>query len=399
MVLDNEESTNPRVTLELYSIVGRQLLQLALNRVNTTTKQIGELNSFARDTANAVFARPKPGRKSEKGKKAWVVAEGQGEFVAIRRGPARGVRLFVKEIVDNREVIGKGGRGGGNDVILLHGMFGNTFSWRKVERDLGNIFGGRIVNVDWPPFGLSEVGVDVDLDKLYEDEGGVGMLREIVRLKRLKDVVVISHSLSGGMGLRVGSEDWVKGIVLVTPAVVLGDGGWVGRAVGGFLGIPGVAPRVMGERVRRMASDEAWEKRILKNAAAKVEADELKAMRKGYTKPIEAEGWEERLGQWVKRWHGWNLIDEMRKLKEDGSSFQAPVLIAAGDIDNVVPLEQLRRLDAEMPSSEIQLIEKCGHIPQEEKPQEFLNLIRQWANRRLGRESVRENHESATIEL
>lgn len=47
----------------------------------------------------------------------------------------------------------------------------------------------------------------------------------------------------------------------------------------------------------------------------------------------------------------------------------------SGDDDQIVPVENSRRLAADIPGSELVILESCGHLPQEECPQAFLSTL------------------------
>jgi pimeloyl-ACP methyl ester carboxylesterase len=52
-----------------------------------------------------------------------------------------------------------------------------------------------------------------------------------------------------------------------------------------------------------------------------------------------------------------------------------PVLLLWGRHDKIVPLSQGKRLEAAIPGSRLDVIEECGHNPQEEKPEETFAII------------------------
>lgn len=51
------------------------------------------------------------------------------------------------------------------------------------------------------------------------------------------------------------------------------------------------------------------------------------------------------------------------------------VLIVTGDTDRIVPAWNAERLARAIPGSVFEVIKKCGHLPQEEKPDEFLSVV------------------------
>jgi pimeloyl-ACP methyl ester carboxylesterase len=52
-----------------------------------------------------------------------------------------------------------------------------------------------------------------------------------------------------------------------------------------------------------------------------------------------------------------------------------PTLVVTGDDDTWVPTAQSVRLASELPSAELVVIPNCGHVAQEECPQQFLEAV------------------------
>jgi pimeloyl-ACP methyl ester carboxylesterase len=57
-----------------------------------------------------------------------------------------------------------------------------------------------------------------------------------------------------------------------------------------------------------------------------------------------------------------------------------PTLILWGKDDAVIPLKVGELLDQALPDSKLEVIEQCGHIPQEEKPEETISSISSFIN-------------------
>jgi len=51
------------------------------------------------------------------------------------------------------------------------------------------------------------------------------------------------------------------------------------------------------------------------------------------------------------------------------------VLIVTGDSDRLVPSWNSKRLSRVIPGSQLEIIKNCGHLPQEEKPKEFVSVV------------------------
>lgn len=52
-----------------------------------------------------------------------------------------------------------------------------------------------------------------------------------------------------------------------------------------------------------------------------------------------------------------------------------PVLIITGDNDRIVPSWNAKRLSQAIPGSCLEVIKNCGHLPHEEKVDEFVSIV------------------------
>ncbi|KZV35459.1 hypothetical protein F511_32504 [Dorcoceras hygrometricum] len=60
------------------------------------------------------------------------------------------------------------------------------------------------------------------------------------------------------------------------------------------------------------------------------------------------------------------------------------VLIITGDTDRLVPAWNSRRLSQAIPGSCLEIIKNCGHLPQEEKAEEFVSIVDKFLRRAFG---------------
>ena len=66
------------------------------------------------------------------------------------------------------------------------------------------------------------------------------------------------------------------------------------------------------------------------------------------------------------------------ELIASASTITAPTLILWGRADKVIPLKVGELLHQLLPNSTLEVIDECGHVPQEEKPEETVALISQF---------------------
>ena len=55
-----------------------------------------------------------------------------------------------------------------------------------------------------------------------------------------------------------------------------------------------------------------------------------------------------------------------------------PTLVITGDDDRIVPTEESLQLAGEIPGAELAVLPACGHVPQDECPQAFMDAVDAW---------------------
>ena len=68
-------------------------------------------------------------------------------------------------------------------------------------------------------------------------------------------------------------------------------------------------------------------------------------------------------------------------LEKQFDKLTMPALVITGDDDRIVPTEQSIRLAREIHGAELVVIPNCGHLPQEECSQEFLDAVTSFLNK------------------
>ncbi|KAK2637267.1 hypothetical protein Ddye_032059 [Dipteronia dyeriana] len=104
----------------------------------------------------------------------------------------------------------------------------------------------------------------------------------------------------------------------------------------------------------------------------------------GYTKPLKAKGWDRALLEFTAAM----LTDTdsvpkppvAKRLHE----ISCPVLIVTGDTDRIVPSWNAERLSRAIPGSKLEVIKHCGHLPHEEKFEEFVSIVERFLQNAFG---------------
>jgi pimeloyl-ACP methyl ester carboxylesterase len=99
-----------------------------------------------------------------------------------------------------------------------------------------------------------------------------------------------------------------------------------------------------------------------------------------YRKPFQVENWDRALWELTRASQPSGLADHLDKIT-------LPALVVTGDDDRIVPTRDSIRLAGELPNASLVVIENAGHIPQEEKPQVFMQEVTRFLNRILAEQN------------
>lgn len=249
---------------------------------------------------------------------------------------------------------------GEGNLLLLHGFGASTFSWRYLlESDLRV----RVVAFDRPGFGLTERKNPKELPcNPYSPEGAAELTLELMDKLGMEKAILVGHSAGAGIAILVAikAPERVEKLVLVSPAWGARNQSNLQKFVFSLPLAEKYFPLVLRLSVGRLEN-------ILENAwynKSKL-TDEV---REGYKMPLKAKDWDKGLF-WVTKYSSYpDITEELKNL-------MIPTLIIYCREDAIVPLESGERLHSILPNSQLVVMEKCGHLPHEEKPEEFLKIL------------------------
>ncbi|GAA1736715.1 alpha/beta fold hydrolase [Microcella frigidaquae] len=250
-------------------------------------------------------------------------------------------------------------------IVLLHGFGASTFSWREVLQPLAVL--GDVVAYDRPAFGFTERPTGWQGENPYGVPGNLALLDAVIdRFADARDVILVGHSAGGlvaGEYARL-HPDRVDRLVLVAPAV-LGGGGppaWLTPV----LGLPQI-DRLGPLLVQGIASsgDQILEQSFADPAAL------TDAVRAGYRAPLTVIGWEAAL---------WRFTTSPRDnaLATNLDALSVPTLLITGSTDTIVATADTERLATLLPDVELVVIPNAGHLPHEERPEQFVAALLTW---------------------
>ncbi len=247
-------------------------------------------------------------------------------------------------------------------IVLMHGFGASTFSWRKVIEPLGEY--GQVIAYDRPAFGFTErPSVTLGVDS-YGFEANFKILDDLIaKYGNNRKVVLVGHSAGGQLAAEYTrlNQAKVQGLILVDAAIVTTGGSPDGLSW--LYQIPQIdklGPILVSSIAQ--TGDDLLRRSHFDQAQVTDEVYE------GYHQPLKVKGWERAF---------WKFATASRKndLLANIGTIKTPTLLISGVADTVVPVADQTKLKEMIPASQLILIEKSAHLPQEEQPQAFLNAF------------------------
>lgn len=251
--------------------------------------------------------------------------------------------------------------GQGKPLLLIHGLGASSYTWRSVMPLLARR--RRVIAVDLKGFGES----DKPLDGKYSILDQAELIRTFIRQENLRHLTVVGHSYGGGvalvLALRLAEEKdrRVESLVLIDSVAYQQPTPFFFKV----LQTPLVGEVGFGLTPPELQTAGALA--IAYHDKGKVSADSVLT----YAKPLYTEGGRHALVRTVEQ----ITPPGVEELVQRYRTLKTPTLLVWCRQDKVVPLSYGARLNADLPNSRIEVIDECGHMPQEEKPEETARII------------------------
>ncbi len=246
-------------------------------------------------------------------------------------------------------------------LLLLHGFGASVYSWREVMQPLARY--GQVIAYDRPAFGLTDRPMPGDWsgESPYSLSSQARMLVELLDAKGIDKAILVGNSAGGTLALytALNYPTRVQALILVDAAVFSG-----GPAFPDWL-----RPLLETPQARRIGPllvrsiQETGMQILIKawNAPSKI-TDQI---RQNYRQPLQLANWDRALWELT-------IASAPTHIAERLPELHLPVLVMTGDNDQIVPTDQSLRLAREIPGASLAVIPNCGHVPQEECPQVFM---------------------------
>ncbi len=246
--------------------------------------------------------------------------------------------------------------GQGPPVFLVHGFASSLYSWKDVIPELARAH--EVVALDLPAFGGSGMPLD------FSAASFVGVVPGLMNQLGFERADLVGHSLGGAITTVLAAQQpqRVRRLVLVSAAAYAmehKDRPWLVRVAGSAGGIAEHVPfrrSLVRAGLRQVFFDDrhVTDERVEEYLAPLARPGALGALQS----LLGARG----------VWESGRIPDLVSRVK-------APTLIVWGREDAWIPVAHADRYEAAIPGSRKVVLERCGHVPQEELPAETARLV------------------------
>ncbi len=245
-------------------------------------------------------------------------------------------------------------------IVLLHGLFGSTETWRYNVEALEEA-GYRVISFDRPGFGLSDKSESFN----YAVSNQADLTAELMDALAIEKAVIVGHSAGGNVAghFAIRHPERVSRLVLVDAAILAGG---PPPFVGAFLRFPPIW------RWGRIGLQAVFTRQRLEDSLASFYVDPsflTEADYNTYWRAFQTPNWDIGLLGLTRDSAGNSLSESAIR------GIVADTLLIWGDKDTVTPVADGEKLAQWLPNSQLQFIENSGHQPFEEKADVFNTLL------------------------
>lgn len=236
-------------------------------------------------------------------------------------------------------------QGEGHAFILLHGLMGNLSNFDAPLKFFPTK-GYKVVIISLPLYSLPLLKTNIPNLARH--------VTEFIKDKKFPKVTLVGNSLGGHIALIVAKElpDIVHSITLT------GSSGLFERAFGDSF-----PKRGSYQYIKKKAQEVFYDPKVateeIVDEVYKIVSDPSKALRTLHIARSALKN---------------NMADELLHIKQ-------PVCLIWGKQDNVTPPEVAEEFHRLLPCSDLFWIDKCGHAPMMEQPEDFIKILDGWISK------------------
>lgn len=260
-------------------------------------------------------------------------------------------------------------------IILIHGYTASVYVWKTVAPMLADA-GFHVIAVDLIGFGYSEKPSWFD----YSIQAQARMIQRFMDRRGIGRAVLAGSSYGGAVAATVtlDSPERVEKLVLVD-AVINDD--LKSHPVLKLASLPG-----LGEVITPFLSDSRmFMRHRMHGTLAKANHHMITDERiENIRRPLFAADAHHSLLATSRNWSA-------NHIQRDANQINQPTLIIWGEEDTVIPVKNGYTLHKEILNSRFVILKDCGHVPQEEKADIFVDLVTEFCRDKKGKIAAKDD--------
>ena len=256
--------------------------------------------------------------------------------------------------------------GSGDPVLCLHGLGASTHSWRELREPLSKQ--NKLFLLDFKGHGASPK----PKDKRYAIKDHAESAYQFILEHDLRKLTLIGNSMGGAVSLLVSLRLCEENSGRLQRLILIDSGGY-------DLHLPThlkmLRTPILGWLMIHLLPPKLAALTVLKNCYyddSKITQEQIEA----YARPIADRGGRHGLLETAKQ----IIPPDIDELILKYPKITVPTLIIWGRQDKIIPLVIGELLDAALPDSRLTIIERSGHVPQEETPRMAVPLVLDFLN-------------------
>jgi pimeloyl-ACP methyl ester carboxylesterase len=243
-------------------------------------------------------------------------------------------------------------------MVLIHGFASSNLVWSKVLLALADA-GFRVIAPDLLGYGYSGKPHDFD----YTITSQAAMVVRLLKQLGIERTVLVGSSYGGAVAATIALDHprLIEKLLLVGAVTNNKPTRYMlmrlfGSPVIGDILSPLLAGSLtlLRRRMKRVYDRHSWE------------LDERRVQARHL--PLKTRGTHRAIIRTVRRW-------DADRVSRDAHLISQPSLVIWGENDREVPLRDGERIHQEIPNSRLIVFRECGHIPHEEYPERFTEVV------------------------
>lgn len=243
-------------------------------------------------------------------------------------------------------------------IVLIHGFASSTLVWSKVFLELA-ASGFRVIALDMLGYGYSGKPRNGE----YTIAGQASLVMQLLDALRIKRAHIVGSSYGGAVAATCALDypNRVDKLILVAP---VNNNRPLAFKLMRMFGAPVfgdvLSPLLIGSRrLLRMRMKRVYDRHSWVLDERRVDARH---------QPLRASGTQRAIVRTVRGW-------DAERVSRDARLIRRPTLLLWGDNDIEIPPADGERLHAEIPGSRLIVFLNCGHLPHEEYPEAFTQIV------------------------